>query len=232
MSPCVSQSLRSDARCCDAGSGLVSLCLPVSARCCDAGSGVSPSLDAVTLAPGSCLTACLPSLAVRLPDARSCDAGCGVVSPACLPVSSWLRGRVSRLSPSLCGQMPAVTLAPGRVSGLSPCVSQSLRSDARCCDAGSGWCLPLVSLCLPVSAVGVVSCLPSLAVRLPDARSCDAGSGVVSPACLPVSPWLRGRVSRLSPSLCGQMPAVTLAPSCLRLVSLFLPVSAVRCQML
>ena len=61
-------------------------------------------------------------------------------------------------------------LAPGRVSRLAPCVSQSLRSDARCCDAGSGVVSPA---CLPVSAVG-----------------CQ----VVSPACLPVSPSLCGRI--------------------------------------
>ena len=77
------------------------------------------------------------------------------------------------------------------------------------CDADSG---VLFSACLPVSQ----------SLRS-DARCCDAGSRVVSPACLPVSP-----------SLSGQMPdAVTLAPgSCLPLVSLCLPVSAVRCQML
>ena len=68
------------------------------------------------------------------------------------------------------------------------------------------------------------SCFP-LVSQSPrsDARCCDAGSGVLSPACLPVSPSLR-----------GQMPdAVTLATgSCLLLVSLCLPVSAVRYQML
>ena len=149
-----------------------------------------------------------------------CDAGSGVLFSACLPVSS-LRSearccdagsRVSPaclpVSPSLCGQMPdAVTPALGS-------------------------CLPLVSLCLPVSAVrcqmlrrrlrGRVSRLfCCVSQSLPsDARFCDAISGVVSPACLPVSP-----------SLCGQMPdAVTPAlGSCLPLVALCLPVSAVRC---
>ena len=131
LSPCVSQALRSDARCCDAGSGVVSpACLAVSPSLC----GQTP--DAVTPAPGSCLPLVL----------------------LCLP--------------SLCGQTPD---APGS----SPaCVSRVLRSDARCCDAGwlrpsldagsAGWCLPLVCLCLPVSAV-----------------RCEAGSGFVSPACLP-----------------------------------------------
>ena len=63
------------------------------------------------------------------------------------------------------------------------------------------------------------SCFPLVFLSLRSDASCDAGSGVAS--CLPVSP-----------SLSGQMPdAVTLAPvSCL--VSLCLPVSAVRCQML
>ena len=112
----------------------------------------SPSLsgqmpDAVTPAPGSCLpfvSLYLPVSVVRYQnhvsrlspcvsqwsDARCCDAGSGVVSPACLPVSQslllrrWLRGRVSvclPVSPSLCGQMTLFQFA---------------RSDARCCDAG------------------------------------------------------------------------------------------------
>ena len=90
---------------CDAGSGvLFSACLPVSqslrsdARCSDAGSGVvSPFVS---------------SLRGQMPD---------VVSPACLP-----------LSPSLRGQMPD---APGSCLPLVSlsCVSQSPRSDARCC---------------------------------------------------------------------------------------------------
>ena len=157
--PCVSQSLRSDARCCDAVSR--SLC------------------NAVTLAPGSSLPlvsapglspACLsPSLCGQMRDALS-----PCVSQSRLPV--WLRGRplvslclearccvsqslrccdagsrvVSRLSSCVShsrGQMPdAVTPAPGSCLHLSPCVSQShlpvfsqfLRLDAGCCDAGSG----------------------------------------------------------------------------------------------
>ena len=133
----VSQSLRSDA--CDAGSGFVSPpCLPVSqsvqsdVRCCDAGCGVVSCLPLVSLCPAKSLWS----------DPRRCDAGCGVVSCTCLPVSASLRG-----------QMPdAVTLAPGRVSRLSPSFSQTLvpglRSDARCWDAGSGVVSPA---CLPVS---------------------------------------------------------------------------------
>ena len=109
-----------------------------------------------------------------------CDAGSG----SCFPLVF--------LSPSLSGQMPdAVTLAPGS-------------------------CLPLVSLCLPVSASAVrcemLGCeMLTLSLRS-DARCCDAGSGVVSPACLPVSP--------------------SLSPCVSQLVSLCLPVSAVRCKML
>ena len=96
---------------------------------CDAGSGVL-------------FSACLPVSQSLRSDARCCDAGSGVVSPACLPVSPSLRGQMPdavisgvvspaclTVSPSLRGQMPdAVTLAPGS-------------------------CLPLASLCLPVSAV-------------------------------------------------------------------------------
>ena len=179
---------------CDAGS---ESCLPLvlrsDARCCDAGYGVCGQMpDAVTLAPGGAMYPCVSqllapgSLSPQWSDARCCDAGS----------------------------------------------SQFLRSDARCCDAGSVWvpdavtlgaglCLPLVSLCLPSPVffcdAGSESCLP-LVLRS-DARCCDAGygvcgqmpdavtlapGGVLSPACLPVSPsrWLRGRVSRLSPSLC------------------------------
>ena len=62
--------------------------------------------------------------------AGCCDAGSGVVSPACLPVCA-----------SLQGQMPdAATLVSGLC--LAGCVSQSPRSDARCCDAGSGVVCP------------------------------------------------------------------------------------------
>ena len=75
---------RSDARLCDAGSGLVSL----SPSLC------GQTLDAVTLAPGSCI----PLVSLCLPDAVRA-----------------LRGRVSRLSVSLCLPVSAV----------------------RCCDAGS-----------------------------------------------------------------------------------------------
>ena len=90
----------------------------------------------------------------------------------------------------------AVTLAPGRVSRLSFCAwRQSLRSD----DAGSGVLSPACPLC----------------GRMPDAETL---AEFVSPACLPVSGCqMLGRVSRLSPSVCGQI---------LPLVSLCLPVSA------
>ena len=150
----VSQCLRSDARCCDAGSRIVSPACPCVSRlspCVSQGlCGQMP--DAVTPAPGWCLppVSLSPSLCGQMPDAvclpkslrsdasqmldvvspclpvpcvpvshskaRCCDAGCGVVSPACV-------------SQGLCSQMPdAVTLAAGS-------------------------CLPLISLCLPVSAV-------------------------------------------------------------------------------
>ena len=128
---------------------------------------VSPSL--VTLAPGSCLP--LVSLVSH------------ILSP----------GLFFPVSPSLRGQMPdAVTPAPG----LSPCVSQSLRSDARCCDAGSRIVSPA---CLPVSPSVVTDVGSKLVPRLSacvfqsprsDARCCDAGSRVVYPACLPVSQML------------------------------------------
>ena len=223
LSPCVSQSLRSDARCCDAGSGVVSPArLPVS--------------HAVALAAGLCLPLVSLCLCGRM------AAGCGVVSPACLPmpVSPSLCGQMpdagSRvgcpaclpLSPSLCSQMPDAlvvcpTWLPGFVS--PPClpVSQSVQSDARCCDAGCGVlsCLPLVSLC------------PAKTLRS-DPRRCDAGCGVVSCTCLPVSPSLRGqmpdavtlapgRVSRLSPSFshsrsdarCWDAGSGVVSPACL-----------------
>ena len=175
---------------------LVSLCL--CGRMLDP---VSPSLrdqmpDAVTLAPGcvSRLFACV-SLSPQS-DARCCDAGSGS-SPACLPVSPSLCGHLSPacrpVSPSLCARMPA----PGSCLLL---VSQSMRSDARCCDA-------VVSpACLAVCAVGCQrapgSCLPLVSL------------------CLDARRWLRGCVSRLS--LCvSHLPFfVTLAPgSCLPLVS-------------
>ena len=153
------------------------LCLPlVSLSFC----GQRP--DAATPAPGS-VPACLPVFARS--DARCCDSGSGVVSPACLPVSPSLYGQMPdaldarccdagsqmlplcRLSSSLCDRMPdAVTLAPGS------CLPQFLRSEARCCDAGSGVVSPT---CLPVSrslcdaatlAPGCVS-WPQLRARLP-----------------------------------------------------------------
>ena len=176
----------------DAGSRVVSpACLPPSPSLC----GQVP--DTVTPAPGSCLPlvsspsfyqslrsdarsfdagsgvvspACLPVLFPCLPKVSMPDAGCGVVSPACLPV----------FPKGLCGRMPDVVTPPAGLPLVFFCVSQSPRSDARCCDAGSGVvspaclpvspsfrgqmpdavtpapgsCLPLVSLCLPVSAVG------------------------------------------------------------------------------
>ena len=109
------------------------------------------------------------------------------------------------------------------VARLSPCVSQS---DA--VTPAPGLCLPLVSLCLPVS-------------RLLPVRCCDAGSGVVSPACLPVSPslslvFLCLPVRCVSPTCLAVSPSPSLASLCLPvrccdagsglpLVSLCLPVS-------
>ena len=163
LSPCVSLSLRSDARCCDA-------VRVVSPAVSDTGcvSRLSPCVSHlplfVTLAPGSCFP--LVSQSLRS-DARCVDAGFEIVSPPCLPVS-----------PSLCGRMlDAVTPAPSR---LSPRVSQSLRSDARCCALGPG----RVSRLSPC-----VSCLRG---QMPDAVTLALG-----------------RVSRLfscSPCLCGQAP--------------------------
>ena len=85
--------------------------------------------DAVTLAAGSCLSlVCL-----------------------CLPVSPCLRG-----------QMPdAVTLVPGRVSLVSLCPSLCGQLPDT-----PAWCLPLVSLCLPVSAVGCQMLLRGRVSRL------------------------------------------------------------------
>ena len=215
---------------CDAGFEIVSPpCLPVSPSLC------GRMLDAVTPAP-SRLSPRVSSLCGQMPDAVT-------LAP----------GRVSRLSPrvsSLCGQMPdAVTLAPGRVSRLFSCFSLSLRSGARCCDAGSGSCLPLVFLFLPVSAVrrqmllrGRVSqslrsdavtlaprsCLPLVSLHL-DARCCDAGSAVTPAARLPK------RVSRLSPcvsqSLRSNARCCDAGVSRLSFVSPACP-SAVGCRML
>ena len=149
MSPCVSQSLRSDASSARVASlpvspSLSSLCL-LCGPDCDASFGVVPPAcgqmpDAVTLAPAPCFSQSLQS------DARRCDAvrgrvlrlspcvsqslrsdGSGVVSPACL--SAFVSPAclsVSRrrcLQSRLCGRMPdAVTLAPV-VS--SPCLPVS-----------------------------------------------------------------------------------------------------------
>ena len=111
----------------DAGSRVVSPgCLPVSPSQCD------QMPDTVTQAAGRVSRVspkCLPSVSQSpWSDARCCDAGSGVVSPACLSAS-----------PSLCGRM-----LWGRVSRLSPCV---FMPDA--VTLASGLCLPLVSLCLP-----------------------------------------------------------------------------------
>ena len=137
--PCVSHSLRSDARHCDAGSGVMSpACLPASPRL--------QMPHAVTLAPSP---ACLPVL--------------WVVSPACL----------LRL-PSLCAQTPdAVTLAPGRVSRLS-------QTPARLC-------LPLVvSSLFCVSPISSVSC--SLCGQVPDTVTLATGSCLLLVSlCLSVS---------------------------------------------
>ena len=205
-------------RCCDAGSGP---CLPVSPSRCDAGSGlvsaclpVSPSLcgqmlDAVTLAPGSCLplvslcVSCLPLVFLCLPCVSDAAPG------SCFPLVFLSPGSGSCL-PCLPGQMlDAVTPAPG----LSPAclvVSPSLVAGSRVVSPA----------CLAVS--------PSLRGQMPDAvtpglsPAClpvsDAGS-VVSPACLPVSP----RCCDAARGSC--LPLVSLcvvSPACL-------PVSAVRC---
>ena len=131
--------------------------------------------DAVS---GVLFSACLPVSQSLRSDARCCNADSRVVSPTCLYAS---------LVFPACGQMPdSVTLAPGScLSLVSLCLR--LRSDARCCDA-LGWCLPLVSQFLPVSAVAPGSCLPLVSLF---SACCDAGSRVVFPACLPVSPGQR-----------------------------------------
>ena len=164
---CLSQSLQSDARCCDAGLPLVSLsgalgwCLSLvfPSLCGRMPDAVTSSLcgqmaDAVTLAPGSCLPL------VLWPDARCCDAGS--LSP-CVSQS------LAPGSPSLCGRMPD-SVTPSR---LSFCVSQSLRSDARRCDAGSWVVSPA---CLPVSAVDALAWHPVTGVRLPSALFGSRGS--------------------------------------------------------
>ena len=111
------------------------------------------------------------------------------------------------LSPSLSSlssQIPdAVTLAPGSFPRLSPCVSQSLRSDARCCNAGSGvvarlsgWTDSFVSLRFPSGWTGLFS-QPRCLARL----SGQTGSfvslcpficlllGCLRFICLPLSPF-------------------------------------------
>ena len=202
----VSPSLRVHARCCcDAGSGVVfvSLCLStLCGRLPDAVTPargclpVAPSLcgqmpDAVTLAPGLCLLQSLRS------DARCCDAGSGVVSPAYLPVSGCDAGS---------GFVSPACLLMSLRSDARFCDAGSGRSDARCCDAGSGVVSPLVSLHLDAvrSDGRRLRCrdsrVPGCVSRLSqDARCCDAGSGVMSPACLSVSP-----------SLCACLPLVPL----------------------
>ena len=154
---------------CDADSGvLFSACLPVSqslqsgARCCDAGSGVvSPASPSDVVSP-----ACLPvspSLCGQMRDAvtrrlRGVSQAVWVVSPARLPVSQ-LPDAVA-LAAGLC--LPLVSLCLPRslrsdASWLRDAVSGFSRSDARCCDAGSGVVSPA---CLPVS-------------QMPDARWCE-----------------------------------------------------------
>ena len=246
MSPaCLPQFLRSEARCCDAGSGvvfpLVSLCLQMLDAVRPAGGRVSHLSPCVsqsrlpvsavgcqmlTLAPG--FSACVSDVSRRLslvsqslrsdamlrrwlPDAATLAAG------SCLPLVSLCLSCFLLVS-----LLPdAVTPAPGSCLPLVPLspslVSLRLRPDARCCDAGSGACLPVsCSLCDAVTRLRVrVSRLSPCVSQLlrSEARCCDAGSGVVSPACLPVSP-----------SLYGQLPdALTPVP----LVSLCLPVSSV-----
>ena len=84
-----------------------------------------------------------------------------VLFSACLPVSQSLRSDATSVSQSLRSDARCCD-AGSRVSRLSPCISSLRgwlrgcvfrRSDARCCDAGSRVVSPLVSLCLPVSAV-------------------------------------------------------------------------------
>ena len=193
MSPAacrLSPSLCGRMPCCDAGSpDAATLCVSRLSPCVSRVSCVSLLPDAVMPALGSCLplvplSPSLVSLRLR-PDARCC-AGSG----ACLPVSH-----------SLCD---AVTWLRVRVSRLSPCVSQSLRSDARCSDAGPA-CLPvspsLISLCGRMLDAAMLDArcsrlsLVSQSLRS-DARCCDIGTGVVSPTSVSVG---SGIVSRLSP---------------------------------
>ena len=186
---------------------LLFLCLPISAvRCCDAGSGVV-CLPLVSLSPSyQMLWRWLRGCVSRLSPCVSA-VGCQLAAWSCLPLPCacvsqslrsdarrWLQGGVSRLSPSVSQSLQSDVCPASR---LLP-VSQSVQSDARCCDAGCGVvsCLPLVSLC-PARSLRSDPLSPSFSQTLvpglrSDARCWDAGSGVVSPACLPVSPSLCG----------------------------------------
>ena len=194
--PCVSQLLQSEARCCDAGSGVVSRLSPCA------------SLVLSRLPPVS-FPACLPVSAVRY--LRCCNAGSRVVSPACLPVSCSLCDAVTMapgsclplVSVSFCGQRPdAKTPAPGRSHACLP-VSPSLAV------AGSGVVSTLISRCLPISSPCV-----SESLRL-DARCCDAGSGVVSPACPRQMLRRVSRLSFVSQSLRSDLPSFEADLACL-----------------
>ena len=113
---------------------LVSLFLPVSAVRC----------HAVAPAQGSCLPliSLSPSLSIDAvtSDARCCDAGCGVVSPACF--CGQMLDVVSPACPLCLPVSASDVVAPACLP-----VSQSLTQKARCCDCGvvSLWCLSLVS---------------------------------------------------------------------------------------
>ena len=158
LSPCVSQFE------CDAGSGVVS----PEARCCDV--SLCLALSAMlTLALGSWVLspACLSVSGCQLLRrwlwrrvsrlSLVCDAGSGVVS-----VSPTLLGSDARCCDD-CGQMPdAVTPAPKSLVSLSlPVSSVPDAVTLSPCPVSPGLSLvscvshrPLVSLCLPVSAVG------------------------------------------------------------------------------
>ena len=158
---------------------------------------LSPSLsgqmpDTVTPAPGWCLplVSLSPSLCGQMPVSR--------LSPC---VSQVLCGqRPPGWCLRLCGQMPDAVTPACRLCPVSQsliqrqnvvtlplvslCLPRSLRSDARCCDAGCGVVSPA---CLPVS--------PGLCGQMLD---------VVSPACLPVSSTVCGQMC---------LPLVSLSPS-------------------
>ena len=142
-----------------------------------------------------------------------CDADSGVLFSACLPACL-------PVSPSLCGQMPdAVTPAPGSVS-------QSPRSDARCCDA-TPW-------------LRVVSPAPCVSQSLrSDARRSWGGVSRLSPCvfqCQMLSLTAGSCLLPLAPCLPQTPDAVTLAPG--RVSRLFSvsprlsPCVTVGCQML